>query len=222
MNKKYIQRFSELQQQLEHIESTRHKEHLEHLNNREVEMVDWEAFSEWKVKAKTLLINSCGADSEHYKEFRKADELGVLGSSFEVLLHMRAFFRAAKEDYEGGYLTSARSLVQAEVFDSVLEQSSELLSSGYHVAAAVIAGVALETGLRELCNRHSVAHGKLNKMNDDLVKASVYNLLQQKRITALADIRNNAAHGIVGKFTEEDVRLMIRDVDQFLGQHMVD
>ena len=36
---------------------------------------------------------------------------------------------------------------------------------------------------------------KLGTMNAGLAKQGVYNKLTQKRITALADIRNKAAHG---------------------------
>lgn len=106
------------------------------------------------------------------------------------------------------------------MFSSELEQAAELLSSGYKLAAAVIAGVVLETGLREICDRHSIEHAKLDKMNSDLAKQGVYNRLQQKRITALADIRNSAAHGKPEEFTNEDVSLMIRDIEQFLANHI--
>lgn len=221
MNKKYLQRFNELQRQLEYIESTRHKERLKSLNHMEVDMVDLEALSEWKVKTKSLLVNACGADSEHYKEFTGAEKpYGVMDTSYEVLLRVRPIFRAAKEDYEGGYLATVRSLIQAEVFDSVLEQASELLDSGYHIAAAVIAGVALETALRELCDRSAIAHGSMSRMNDDLAKAGVYNRNQQKRIIALAGIRNSAAHGKGDEFSTGDVKSMIQEVEQFLAQNI--
>jgi hypothetical protein len=59
-------------------------------------------------------------------------------------------------------------------------------------------------------------------MNADLVKAGVYNKLNQKRITTLADIRNSAAHGKPDEFTDQDVSDMIRDVNQFLSNHLVD
>jgi hypothetical protein len=97
-----------------------------------------------------------------------------------------------------------------------------LSTSGYSTAAAVIAGVVLETALRELCDKNGISHGKLDKMNGDLVKAGVYNKLNQKRITALADIRNSAAHGKPNEFTDQDVSDMIRDVRQFLCNHLVD
>lgn len=144
----------------------------------------------------------------------------MIEGSYDVLWRIRPVFRAAKEDYEGGYLASVRSMVEAEVFNSVLEQANELLVSGYYVAAAVIAGVALETGLRELCDRNALAHGMINKMNDDLAKAGAYNKLQQKRIAALADIRNSAAHGKCDGFTRDDVRDMVRDIERFLVQYL--
>lgn len=220
MNKKHVQRFGELQNQLEAIENTRHKERIEYLGNSLVDSVDFELLSEWKVKVKNLLINSCGANSEHYKEFIQAESPHQMETSYDYLLRVRPIFRAAKEDYEGGYLTSVRSLVQAEVFDSVLEQAGELLLSGYHTAAAVIAGVALETALRELCDRNSIDHGMINTMNDSLAKAGVYNKNQQKRIIALAGIRNSAAHGKPDEFNSENVKSMIQEVEQFLAQNI--
>lgn len=211
-------RFSDLEKQLETISSTHHTTHSEMFGK--TEKVDTEALDEWLVKAKNLLVKSCGADSEHYKAFIKAEESHGFDSSFSKYKRVRAVFRAAKEDFDGGYLTSMKSLVQAEVFNSELEQASELLSKGYKIAAAVIAGVILETGVREICDRHSIPHAKLDKMNSDLAQKGVYNKLQQKRITALADIRNSAAHGKPEEFSDEDVSAMIRDVESFLSNHI--
>jgi hypothetical protein len=60
---------------------------------------------------------------------------------------------------------------------------------------------------------------KLDTMNADLAKQSVYNKLTQKRITALADIRNKAAHGEWDEFTKADVEDMLRGVRQFMETH---
>jgi len=130
---------------------------------------------------------------------------------------LRAVLEAAKEDYEGGYLNSLKLIVQAEVFGSELEQASELLASGYIPAAAVTAGVVLEAGLREWCVDNALPIGKLDKMNSDLAKASVYNKLVQKQITALADIRNSAAHGHYDQFSKPDVANMINEVQRILA-----
>ncbi|MES2636976.1 MAG: DUF4145 domain-containing protein [Pseudomonadota bacterium] len=98
-----------------------------------------------------------------------------------------------------------------------MEQAAELLVGGYASAAAVIAGVVLETTLRSLCVEQKISIGKLNKMNEELAKAGTYNALMQKRITSLADIRNNAAHGNVDKFNQDDVKAMIEEVQRFIS-----
>jgi hypothetical protein len=177
----------------------------------------------WKVKVRNLLSNFCGENSQYFKQFEKEENSGTLGTTnFTIFKGLKAIFIAAKEDFENGYLSSIKTLVQAEVFDSELEQANELFSSGYFTAAAVIAGVVLETALRELCDRNRIPHGKLDKMNAELVKARVYNKLNQKRITALADIRNSAAHGKPDEFTDQNVSDMIREVSQFLSNYLVD
>jgi hypothetical protein len=51
-----------------------------------------------------------------------------------------------------------------------------------------------------------------------LAKAGVYNLLKQKQITALADLRNKAAHGL-SVFAEKDVEDMVRDVRRFMEDY---
>ncbi|BAY49771.1 hypothetical protein SAMD00079811_74000 [Scytonema sp. HK-05] len=185
------------------------------------EYIDNDLLLNWKVKVKNLLSKVCGEESQHFQQFEKNEDGILYTTNYTTFKSLKAIFLAAKEDFEGGYLSSMRTLVQAEVFDSELEQANELLSSGYSTAAAVIAGVVLETALRELCDKERISHGKLDKMNADLTKAGVYNKLVQKQITALADIRNSAAHGKPNEFTEQDVSNMIRDVGQFLANHLI-
>jgi hypothetical protein len=117
-------------------------------------------------------------------------------------------------------VTKIRTLIQASVFDSESEQAEELLASGYKAAAAVIAGVVLETSIRQLCEDNGIATGKLDRMNADLAKAGVYNQLRQKQITVLAHIRNDAAHGKADQFTEAHVSNMIRDIRNLLANDL--
>ena len=213
------QRFAELTEQMESLLSSKASMY-DSLAAKTTIGIEGNALLEWKVKAKNLLSKACGKQSEHYTEFVENETTGMYGTYLATLERLRAVFLAAKEDYEGGYLQSTRSLVQAEVFDTELEQATELLGGGYRAAAAVIAGVVLETSLRELCDRNSIGHGKLDKMNVDLAKAGVYNKLQQKRITALADIRNSAAHGKPEEFSDRDVEDMIRDITRLVAEYL--
>jgi hypothetical protein len=211
------QRFQDLSDQAKKLEASKRIEHDEYDRTR-VERVDSNALLNWKVKAKSLLVNACGEDSQHFKEFENY-ETGWT-SNLTAFRRMNAVFEAAREDFEGGYLASVHDLVRAEVFDSELEQATELLKSGYAVAAAVIAGVVLETTIRELCNRNQIPHATLDKMNADLSKAGVYNGIVQKRVTHLAAVRNSAAHGNETEFRSYDVKAMIDEVEQFLATHL--
>jgi Domain of unknown function (DUF4145) len=220
LNKIFKQRFDELEAQAAQVEASKVAQDSGMYGYQNY--VDNDLLLNWKVKVKNLLSKVCGEDSQHFQQFEK-NETGVsFTTNYNIFQALKAVFLAAKEDFEGGYLLSIKTLVQAEVFDSELEQANELLSSGYFTAAAVIAGVVLETALRELCDRREgISHGKLDKMNADLAKAGVYNKLMQKRITALADIRNSAAHGKPNEFTEQDVSDMIKEVGQFLANYLI-
>ncbi len=174
---------------------------------------------EWGIICLNLLNRVFGKDSIHFQQFEKfIPRLTLYDSSvkaFGILL-------AAKDDYENGYLFDTRALIEAEVFDEFLEQAEELFKKGYYQPAAVIAGCVLEDGLRKLCDRNSIAlpaKATIDPMNVELAKAGIYNKLVQKKITALADLRNKAAHGEWTEFTEKDVEDMIRDVRRFMEDY---
>lgn len=212
-------RFGELSAQLEPLEATRQTKHSEF--SERYDEVDSEMLLNWCVKARSLISNACGKESEHYLSFVKGEEITPFGDNFGSFKRVKAVFMAAREDFEGGYLIPVRSLVQAEIAESELEQARELLQSGYISAAAVVAGVVLETTLRTLCDRHQISHGKLDKMNADLAKAGQYNALVQKRITSLAAVRNSAAHGKTGDFKHADVAAMVSEIERFASESLL-
>lgn len=214
---KLTQRFEDLEQQLSEVLGTKYYQKADWSSG---DYVDHEMFLNWSVKAKHLIEKACGEKSLHAKEFEKKKQPLSMDSNYDVLVRLKAVFEAAREDFEGGYCESVKSLVQAELFDNELDQARQLLSNGYHSAAAVIAGVVLETTLRQLCVENSLPTSKLDKMNADLAKAGIYNLLMQKRITALADIRNNAAHGKSTEFRRDDVSDMIEKVEAFITDYL--
>lgn len=219
MTKLLGRRFVELESQLDGLEASK-RSVSSALTGAASTHIDENLLLNWKVKAKTLLISACGESSQHMTSFLYAERTNQFTTNYEVMKRLRAVFLAAKDDFEGGYLNSVRNLVHAEVFGSELEQAEELLTSGYASAAAVIAGVVLETTVRNLCTDRDIPHGKLDRMNADLSKAGAYNLIQQKRITAIAAIRNAAAHGDADKFNPGDVRGMIDDIERFLSTHL--
>ena len=182
--------------------------------------VDSEAAYQWFTSAQNLLARVFGVDSEHYKNFSAQNEKGL---TYSPVLRAQGVLRAAHDDLEHGYLFELKRLIEADLFDDFLEQACSLLDAGYFQPAAVVAGCVLEDGLRKLSASVGVtlpSKPKLDVMNAELAKAGVYNKLTQKRITAIADIRNSAAHGQWDQFAKGDVEEAIGWIRNFMESHL--
>lgn len=132
--------------------------------------------------------------------------------------------RALRRDYDAGFLVRVQSLVRAELFVDFVEMAEHLLEQGYKDPAAVLVGSVLEGHLRALCGVAGIpceVAGKPKKadtMNAELARAGVYNKLDQKNVTAWLDLRNQAAHGHYGEYTEEQVSSMLGAVREFMSR----
>ncbi|MCV2361705.1 hypothetical protein LNV08_22315, partial [Paucibacter sp. TC2R-5] len=150
-------------------------------------------YREWATNVLNLLQRTFGESSVHYKHFAESySAFQGWVSDVEVSF---GIFKAAEEDYLGGYLFQIRTLARAEVLSDALDQAKELLRLGYKDPACILARVALESALKDLSAKNGVAEGKLDRMNAELTKAGAFNVVKQKQITAWADIGNKAAHG---------------------------
>ena len=138
--------------------------------------------------------------------------------------------QALRDDIKAGYIASLVELVHGDVFADFLEMGQHLLDTGYKDAAAVIAGSTLESHIREICNKYGVPieetdkNGNLrpkktDRLNADLTKANVYTKLDQKSITAWLDLRNKAAHGHYGDYSDEQVALLISGIREFIARN---
>jgi Domain of unknown function (DUF4145) len=188
--------------------------------------IDPVAAYDWGYKALNTLENIFGENGKFFLDFKEDFiQFGSLDNlqqiSISEVWKVFGIVKAAYSEYKNGYVYKLKTLVQAEMFDDLLEQAEELLQNNYFLASAVIAGSVLEDALRKLCIKNKItlsAKPKMDSMNVELAKANVYNLLKQKQITALADLRNKAAHN-QGGFTKEDVEDMIRSVRRFMEDY---
>jgi len=138
---------------------------------------------------------------------------------------LHGVLRALRSDVAAGYLETASSLIHGEVFADFLDMAQHLAEEGYHDAAAVIAGSALEAHLRSLCAAGQVeilgASGRPKKadaLNADLARSGAYGVLDQKLVTGWLDLRNNAAHGLYDAYSPEQVKIMIAGVQEFMAR----
>ena len=185
--------------------------------------VDAEMTCKWYTNVQNILSRSFGKESIHYKNFSDEFKRDIKNNPGNIVCGL-GVLEAAKKDYEDGYFFDMKHLIEAEVFDDFLEQAEYLLKSKYYQPAVVIAGCVLEDGLRKLCKENNInlpEKPKIYKMNADLTKIGIFTKLTQKKITYLADLRNNAAHGTENNFNEEDVKNMINDVRRILEEKFI-
>lgn len=219
IDSKIIDRLEELIQFGKRVNSGVYEDHNTHyykLNDQH--------FSQWAASSLNLLGRVFGIASIHYKSFQSVvDSYGTAEPVENIPPRGLGVLLSAQDDYENGYLFDTRALIEAEVFDDFLEQAEHLHTSGYHASAAVIVGCVLEDGLRKACGREGISlptSPKLDWMNAELAKQGVYSKLVQKQITALAGIRNEAAHGNWTAFTKDDVTGMISQVRAITATHL--
>lgn len=217
----FTQRFQELSDQLKQVEGTEVSKRSP-VGGSSYQHIEAHLILNWAVKSRTLISSACGKESEHYASFVGAESEAEKSyeNSPARLKRMGAVFLAAQEDFEGGYLNSIRNLVQAELAGNEIDQATELLKSGYFAAAAVVAGVVLETTLRSLSEKRGLPVGSMDRMNADLAKAGEYNALVQKRLTSLTAVRNSAAHGKLTEYTNDDVKNLILEVERFVAERL--
>jgi len=158
--------------------------------------------------------------------YLKAQE-GILAKygpiSAIALAPLAGVLSALREDIAAGRLASVVELLHADVFGDFLDMAGHLLDEGYKDAAAVLTGGVLEEHLRKLCGKHGLSNittaGKPKKadtLNSELAALTAYSKLDQKNVTAWLGLRNDAAHGNYGAYTQEQAVLLVQAVRDFI------
>ncbi len=186
--------------------------------------VNDEPFRAFRSASLSFLSATFGREQPYYTEF----DSRVTDTKPTDTREGRGILSAAREEMASGWLNTTKGLVSAEIFADFLEMAQHLLDEGYKDPAAVVAGSVLEEHLRQLCQKSDITTEitqqgrqvpkKADTLNAELAKASVYNKLDQKNVTAWLDLRNKAAHGKYQEYTKEQVALMLQSVSDFMAR----
>ena len=114
--------------------------------------VDSGLFHGFRSSSLSFLVATYGKGHPHYDEFDTKVKNGFIHN----VQAGRGILSAVRLELKGGWLTSTKGLVSAEIFSDFLEMSEHLLEEGYKDPAAVVAGSVLEEHLRQLCQKHGV------------------------------------------------------------------
>ena len=210
-----VRRFSELAAKGEAVRAAKSVNFTD-IEGKPHFVVPTHLFREWATNVLNLLHRVFGEQTPHYKNFQEHyDTFGGWLHDFE---NAYGVFKAAAEDFNGGYLFNVRTLAKAEVLADALTQAKELLTANYKDPACILARVALESALKDLAGKFGVPEAKLDKMNADLCKVGAYNMARQKQITAWAEIGNKAAHGEWSAYTVIDATGMVTGVENLVAE----
>ena len=187
--------------------------------------VDSSQFFAFRSASLSFLLNSFSRDHPFYTDFNQR----VQHADPYHVRYGLGILQGVRGEMAGGWTTTVKAIVSAEIFSDFLEQASYLLSHDFKDAGAVIVGGVLEEHLRQLCLKHSIeteiikesgeeVTKKADRLNADLCKQGVYNKLDQKNVTGWLDLRNSAAHGKYDQYKIEQVRLMRQGVTDFMAR----
>jgi len=113
-----------------------------------------------------------------------------------------------------------KQMVQADIFDSELDASKELLRNGYIRASGALAGVVLERHLHHVIENHKLKIQKKNPSISDLnglLKESVtIDTAQWRFIQLLGDLRNKCDHRKETEPTKDEINDLIVGVDKII------
>jgi len=186
-------------------------------------------YSSWVTRLGHTVRKVFGTEGQHYSSFEahlEEDRVYAVSRGNSSLPAFAGIARAMQHDIALGHLPDVRSLVRADVFADFLEMAEYLLDEGYKDPAAVLVGGVLQDHLRNLAiarglSTHTTKDGKqlpkkADQLNADVARAGAYGKLDQKSVTSWLDLRNKAAHGRYGEYTNAQVGLMLQGVLDFL------
>lgn len=150
--------------------------------------------------------------------------LGVEGGTFDVRQPFITKFNQQLAILKSAYsrvdsiLSDITGVLRADLFDSEIEKSRELLRANYLRAAGTIAGVVLESHLSEVCKNHSISFAKkilhISDYNEALKQNKIYDTPTWRLIQRYNDIRIMCCHAKDREPTQDEVGELIDGVEK--------
>lgn len=185
-----------------------------------------ELYRNFKTSCQSFILLLYDKTHPYYENIQK-----ITGSQWFIIKNYIGILEAIKTELEGGWLTTIKGIISAEIFSDFLEMAEHLLKEKYKDAAAVMIGGVLEEHLKQLSIKNEIQielikdnktiPKKADQINVDLCKADVYNKLDQKSVTGWLDLRNKAAHGKYSEYSQDQVELMLKAVLDFVSRNSI-
>lgn len=204
-------RFAELEAQMNNLPRKRLG-----TDNYSYESADWQ---QWATSAMHLIRTVFSEGSPTYKNFEQAYDR--CGGYDDQIAPLKGIFKAAKADFEGGYLFTVRASISGEIFGDFVGLAKAALKEDSKDVAAVLACAALEDALKRYAESEGliVEDKVMQKVVNALKAKGLVTGAQKSLLDTMPKIRDYAMHANWEKISSQDVGSVIGFVEQFLLSH---
>ena len=187
--------------------------------DEKISKLDPSRYQEWATNVLNLLENSLGTNSPHTRNFQKLYD-NYRGWK-DDLPNAVGVFRAAKEDYEGGYIFNRERILSGEIISDFVALAKMALQEGNKDVSAVLASAALEDTLKRYARENSlvVDDKDMQEVVGALKSKGLVSGAQKSLLDTMPKLRNYAMHANWDKLTNSDVGSIIGFIEQFLLSH---
>ena len=144
------------------------------------------------------------------------NDLAITAMKFQIQYEI---LNSAKLRFESS-LFEIKQLLQADLLDSELEASRELIKNGFLRGAGTIAGVVLEKHLEQVCLSHNVQIPKkfpsISDLNDLLKGAGTIDIPMWRFIQRLSDLRNLCGHNKKREPSKDELTELVDGVEKII------
>ena len=189
-------------------------------SNEESIIMDIVSFTSWSTSCLNILDKLSVSTNRFVKQF----EVWVLGGPGKKMNIGAALgvLKSAKDEYSLGLAIDYHLSVSATVFSGLLDEADYLVRKKYLRAAAVIIGAALEEGLKTRARSESIKVGQKETLIPIIHKLKapeigILTAFEAKELEAIANMRNDAAHGGEFNYSKSQVDVVLRKVENTLS-----
>lgn len=211
IQEKMTKRFAELEEQMASLRVIE-RQHASPI----YETATWR---QWSTSVLSLIQAAFGENSAQLSNFRSSYD-ACRGYVAEVDA-LKGIFRAAKADFDGGYMFSVETAISGEIFGDFVSLAKAALHEGSKDVAAVLACAALEDALKRYASQNGLDVNE--KVMQEVVSAiktkGLVTGAQKSLLDTMPKIRDYAMHANWEKITAQDVGSVIGFVEQFLLAH---
>lgn len=178
-------------------------------------------YARWKTDVLALMRDAFGGQSRYYTELSSVESDLAPKAPGSVFSFFLSTLKKAQYDFQDAS-SAVRASYASDLMGDFLLRAEGMAAKGHYISAVTLAGAVLEDILRRLCEVHEVfcpENASLEAINDNLLKAGVYDAAWHKETAGRIGLRKTAELCYTDKINDGNVREMISWLREFIQRY---